>query len=115
MKKLMNVLFLSCLKASELIEKSLQFRLTLREKMQLSMHKKMCDACKLYEKQSKFLDAGIKKALDSTEPSNEAWFIPESPSDLIFYVDLVLTKDLFCQVSCFFLPINQNLVIHKFK
>jgi hypothetical protein len=40
--------------------------------MQLAMHKKMCDACKLYEKQSKFLDAGIRKAIDSAEPSNEA-------------------------------------------
>ena len=59
MKKLMNRLFLSCLKATELIEKSLHFRLSAKEKLQLKMHKMMCDACSMYEKQSIFLDKGI--------------------------------------------------------
>ncbi len=60
MKKLMHVLFLSCLKATELIEKKLHHGLTFREKFQLKMHKMMCDACSQYEKQSLLLDKGIE-------------------------------------------------------
>lgn len=60
MKKLMHKLFLSCLKATELIEKKLQVKLSFREKLQLSMHKMMCDACSQYEKQSILLEKGIE-------------------------------------------------------
>lgn len=67
MKKLMNKMFLSCLKATELIEKKLHFKLSLSEKIQLKMHKAMCDACTLYEKQSNILD----KALGSSVPKDE--------------------------------------------
>lgn len=59
MKKLMHTLFLSCLRATELIERKLQFRLSVKEKLQLKMHKMMCDACTSYEKQSIFLEKGI--------------------------------------------------------
>lgn len=59
MKELMHKLFLSCLKATELIEKKLHFRLSGKERMQLKMHKMMCNACKSYEKQSIFLEKGI--------------------------------------------------------
>ena len=60
MKKLMHILFLSCLKATELIEKKLYFRLSTKEKLQLTMHKTMCSACTNYEKQSKFIDIALK-------------------------------------------------------
>ena len=59
MKKLMNKLFLSCLKATELIEKKLHFKLTFTEKLQLKVHKAMCDACTMYEKQSNILDKAL--------------------------------------------------------
>ena len=59
MKKIMNILFLSCLKATEMIEKKLLFSLSLSEKIRLSMHKAMCDACTLYEKQSITLDKAL--------------------------------------------------------
>ena len=55
----MNKLLLSCLRATELIEKKLNFKLSVKEKLQLRMHKKMCNACSNYEKQSMFLDKGI--------------------------------------------------------
>ena len=55
----MHILFLSCLKATELIEKKLHFKLSATEKLQLRMHKSMCDACTRYEKQSIFLDKGL--------------------------------------------------------
>jgi len=59
MKKIMYRLFLSCLMATELIEKKIHFRLSAKEKLQLKIHKMMCDACSSYEKQSIFLERGI--------------------------------------------------------
>ena len=55
----MHFMFLSCLKATELIEKKIHFRLSFSERLQLKMHKSMCDACSKYEKQSLFLEKGI--------------------------------------------------------
>lgn len=56
MRKLMHVLFLSCLKATELIEKKIHFKLSFTENFQLKFHKMMCEACKHYEKQSVFIE-----------------------------------------------------------
>lgn len=55
----MNILFLSCQKASELIEKQNLFKLTILEKIQLKIHKAMCKACELYEKQSIIIEKGL--------------------------------------------------------
>ncbi len=55
----MHKLFLSCLKATELIEKRLNFKLSVKEKLQLKVHKMMCSACSNYEKQSLFIEKGI--------------------------------------------------------
>lgn len=55
-KKIMNLLLLSCKSASSLIEKKLSFSLSLTERVQLYMHKGMCEACRAYEKQSKDID-----------------------------------------------------------
>jgi len=59
MQKLFKILFLSCLKASELVEKKMHFKLSFTEKMQLKLHKSMCGACRVYEKQSNFIEKGI--------------------------------------------------------
>ncbi len=59
-QKIMHFLFLSCLKATELIEKKFYFKLSFAEKIQLELHKMMCDACKTYEKQSGIIEKGIK-------------------------------------------------------
>ncbi|TAH18768.1 MAG: hypothetical protein EAZ08_10550 [Cytophagales bacterium] len=65
----MKKIFLSCQKASELIEKKINFELSTVEGMQLSLHKLLCDACQRYEKQSLLLEKWIinkeKKAEDS--------------------------------------------------
>ncbi|MBN1985163.1 MAG: hypothetical protein JW761_02605 [Prolixibacteraceae bacterium] len=57
--KIMHFFFLSCLKATELIEKKFHFKLSFTEKVQLEMHKMMCDACKTYEKQSGIIEKGL--------------------------------------------------------
>jgi len=59
MKKIMHLLFLSCLKASELIEKDLHLKLRLREKLQLKLHKAMCSTCNRYGKHSILIEKGI--------------------------------------------------------
>ena len=66
MKKLMKILFLSCLKATEFIEKKLNHKLSFKEKVQLSIHKSMCQACSNYEKQSKL----IEKVMTETKIEN---------------------------------------------
>jgi hypothetical protein len=60
MKKIMHILFLSCLKASEFIEKKIHFKLSFTEKIQLKLHKMMCSACARYEKQSLLLEKQIE-------------------------------------------------------
>lgn len=60
----MHRIFLSCLKATELIEKKLHFTLTSRERIQLGMHKMMCNACSLYEKQSELIEKGIEQQFE---------------------------------------------------
>ena len=57
----MNTLFLSCLRASELIEKKMHIKLSFTEQMQLKAHKMMCEACTRYEKQSLILEKGIEQ------------------------------------------------------
>ncbi len=56
----MHFLFLSCLKATELIEKKLHIKLSVKEKLRLKMHKSMCNACRRYDKQSKIMDNALK-------------------------------------------------------
>lgn len=67
MKKMMHFMFLSCYRATGLIEKRFHFGLSFMEKMQLKMHLMMCDACSNYEDQS----AHINKALDAMHKKDE--------------------------------------------
>ena len=69
MKKLMHILFLSCLKATEFIEKQIHFKLSFKEKAQLKVHKMMCSACVRYEKQSLLLENQIE--LHTMKPLND--------------------------------------------
>lgn len=63
MTKLMNRLLLSCFKATELIEKRLHIKLSWKESLRLRVHTLMCDACSLYDKQSKLLEEGVSKQI----------------------------------------------------
>jgi len=60
-------LFLSCLKASELIEKKFHFKLSFTEKLQLKVHKSMCSACRLYEGHSEIIEQGIARHFHENE------------------------------------------------
>lgn len=79
MKKLMNLLILSCKKASSLIVKRENFELTLIERMRLFFHLFMCDACSAFSSQSKMIHQVMEK--ENNKPEN----IPEDaevPVDL---------------------------------
>lgn len=60
MKKLMNLMVLSCHKATFLIEKSYDKPLSFIDKLQLSIHLKICDKCAGYQKQSLLIERVIK-------------------------------------------------------
>ena len=59
-KRIMRILFLSCIKATELIEKKLHFSLSRKERYRLKMHKMMCNACRQYEVHTFFIDQNLK-------------------------------------------------------
>lgn len=61
MKRLMNILMLTCKKASELIDLKSMRKLSMKEKVMLLMHTSMCDGCSAYLKQSKILDDLLHK------------------------------------------------------
>jgi hypothetical protein len=67
MRKLSHILFLSCVKASDLIEKKFHFKLSFREKLQLKVHKSMCNACRLYEEHSQIIEQGIARHFHENE------------------------------------------------
>ncbi len=67
MKKLLRKMMISCLKSTELMEKRTLFGLTFYEKMNLFLHKSMCDACRAYEKQSKQLDNFLGKHIHDAD------------------------------------------------
>ena len=64
----MHILFLSCLKATELIEKKLHFKLSTTEKLQLKVHKMMCSACTNYEKQDILIEKSLENQAQKSEP-----------------------------------------------
>jgi len=74
----MHILFLSCLKATELIEKNLHFKLSFREKIQLKSHKMMCKACTKYEKHSIFIEKGISNIQKKKSSSTDTEKLKES-------------------------------------
>lgn len=56
LQKIMKILVNSCKKTTELIDKQAILPLSIKEKMQLQMHKSMCKTCSAYEHQSEFID-----------------------------------------------------------
>ncbi len=53
-----------------LIEKKLLVKLSAKEKIQLTLHKSMCDACTAYEKQSKKIDEMLQQHILHNEKAD---------------------------------------------
>lgn len=61
MSEMGQKIFLSCEKATELVEKKHIAGLSCKEKFQLELHNAICSACKIYEKQSRYIDVLLNK------------------------------------------------------
>lgn len=82
LRKYMNPFFLSCKKATLLIEKKELLSLTPVERIQLNLHTSMCVACRTYEKQSITIGHAISK-LFGNAPLKEKTLSPEAKNRLI--------------------------------
>jgi hypothetical protein len=81
LKRFMHFLFLSCVKATELIEKKIHFKLSFSEKLQLKMHKSLCEACTQYEKQSILIDKNILAHQEQTPSQMDIEMLKKRISD----------------------------------
>ena len=64
---MMELIMLSCKKATLLIEKKLLTPLSFKEKVQLKMHKSLCTACTNYEQQSVLIDELLRNHIQDDE------------------------------------------------
>jgi hypothetical protein len=76
MKKMMQILMLSCEKATLYIEKSAVKELPPLQNIRLKMHTAFCDACKQYQRQSVLINHAIQKHLSDISTSKN----PTEPS-----------------------------------
>lgn len=78
MRRLMNAVMLHCRKATYLIEKSNDAPLDFIEKAQLNMHLSMCNGCRNYKKQNRFLERLLKRqANTSLKPKQDTGALEE--------------------------------------
>jgi hypothetical protein len=71
MGKIMNVLMLSCRKATELMERKLDKKLSTTEEFQLKLHTSMCKACSDYKMHQQIIDAAMKDECDQLPQAHE--------------------------------------------
>ncbi|MCF8276477.1 MAG: zf-HC2 domain-containing protein [Flavobacteriales bacterium] len=71
MGKIMNVMMLSCRKATELMEKKLDKKLSTTETFQLKLHISMCKACSDYQSHTTMIDAAMKDECDQLPQVHE--------------------------------------------
>ena len=88
---MMRKIMLSCKAATLLIEKKHRARLTMKENVQLALHKTMCDACRLYEKQSEFLERLFKNSEIHEQLSEHS--CKELEEQILTRLDLPKPKD----------------------
>lgn len=62
---------ISCIKATELVEKNSLFGLSLIELMELRIHNYICKGCKLYEKQSLYIDKMLMNKFSNDNLDNK--------------------------------------------
>lgn len=77
MKRLIRKMMISCMIAGELVTKRSFRKLSLRERVMLRWHLKVCGACQEYERQSIFID----KILYSKLGTNSLPDVPYAPNE----------------------------------
>lgn len=81
-KRIMDKMVNSCKKTTELIDKKFLTSLSIKERIQLYVHKSMCKTCTSYEYQSKFIDNAVSK-LFYGKPKNEMNLSKEKKQNII--------------------------------
>jgi hypothetical protein len=84
MQRFTYLLWLSCKKASELIDKKTVVRLSVKENVMLRIHTSICDACKHYKQQSKIIDVLLKGHLQKSDPEQVPHIINDELKTKIF-------------------------------
>jgi hypothetical protein len=87
MRKSLHSVFLSCLKASQLVEKQQIFGLSASELIQMKAHLLICKGCNEYKIQSFFIAKGIKEKIEKGET-----YIQISSEELDRVKKLILSK-----------------------
>lgn len=67
----MSKLFLTCKRATELIERKQEIKLSFKNGMQLKLHLMMCKACTAYYAQSLLINKTLKKYFQKDDGQNE--------------------------------------------
>lgn len=80
MRRVMNMLMLSCRKATGLMEEKAMDDINSLARFQLFLHTSMCNACKLYEQQSQYLERILRKHLQ--EPNDNQFPEKHLPDNL---------------------------------
>ncbi len=89
----MNIIVLSCYKASLLIEKSQVQSLSFLDKLQLSMHLKICYKCSEYQKQSLFIENILNSNKKNIPNPTGLKLSPESKSLIQSKINQILKKN----------------------
>jgi hypothetical protein len=80
--KLLNVLLISCRRASELVHKKHNQGLNRKENLKLKVHTTMCSACKTFENQTDQIEVALKQKLNESAEIEMSSFNQETVSKL---------------------------------
>lgn len=83
MKRILNKFFLSCKKATELIEKRKIEKLNFTEKNQLKLHLSMCRTCNAYQSQSEILDKAISSWVKNNKKVRNISLLNSEKADIL--------------------------------
>ncbi len=78
MKRLLHIIFLSCKKATLLIEMGQKQKLSFVESLKLKIHLKLCDKCAQYKKQSFLIENVLKSNHINTSNFNNVTLSDDS-------------------------------------
>lgn len=79
----MNKIMLSCKKATELVERKHENKLSFKEGFQLNLHLLMCKTCNAYEKQSKLLNKALGQFFKNKDEPEKKLIINEQLKEKI--------------------------------
>jgi hypothetical protein len=80
--KILQVLFISCRRASELVHQKHNVGLNRKDRWRLNVHTKMCAACKSFESQTDQIEEAIKTRISQSSAPDLSDFKSETITQL---------------------------------